>query len=233
MANAYPELPQEPYRRTTVPMPDVIHFLQAANLPKEVKRSTYVVFRIESANGQSGVNNNYAGVQADGNRWAESLTHYFSGTTTTPENQTGRTRIFLCFRTWQDCVSFLADRMEARGLYVGGTTHQITQMEVTSPHDLVAAYYKEWVTGNADANPPPDQIAGFLLMYAQAEHLFTDPVAPLVARLAERGTPVDGSQPAAPAQADNGAQTQETEFTVAAGGSVTVKITVAITSNPA
>ena len=172
MANAYPELPTEPYERTSVPMPDVITYLQDAALPVEVKRATYIVFRIESANGRSGVNNNYSGMQADGARWPDSLTHYFTGTTTATEGGTGRQRIFLCFDSWHDSVACLADRLAARGLYVGGTTHLVTQINVTSATVLAQAYTKEWVTGSATAEASAASIGNFLSMYAQAADYF-------------------------------------------------------------
>jgi hypothetical protein len=178
MTNAYPELRTEPYERTSVPMPDVITYLQDAAFPVEVKRSTYIVFRIESANGQSGVNNNYSGMQADGARWPDSLTHYFTGTTTATEGGTGRRRIFLCFDSWHDSVACLADRLAARGLYVGGTTHLVTQMNVTSATVLAQAYTKEWVTGSATAEASAASIGNFLSMYAQAAAHFHVSAAP-------------------------------------------------------
>lgn len=180
MANAYPELPVLPYQRTLVPMQAVISYLQDADLPFEVKRVTYVIFRIESANGQSGVNNNYSGMQADGGRWDASIDHYFVGTTTATEGGTGRQRIFLCFATWQDSVACLAGRLTARGLYVGGTTHLITQMHVDSAEALSRAYTKEWVTGTASAEPSAAATRNFLSMYSQAVQFFGPPATPRV-----------------------------------------------------
>lgn len=178
MANAYPELPVLPYQRTSVPMGDVITYLQDATFPVEVKRSTYCIFRIESANGQSGVNNNYAGMQADKGRWDSAIDHYFVGTTSAVENGTGSSRIFLCFATWQDSVACLADRLTARGLYVGGRTHLITQMAVSSATMLARAYTKEWATGIETAEPSSDKLGGFLSMYAQAVAFFRPSIAP-------------------------------------------------------
>lgn len=190
MANAYPELPVLPYQRTAVPMGDVITYLQDADLPTEVKRSTYIVFRVESANGQSGVNNNYAGMQADGGRWDASIDHYFVGTTTTPENGTGRSRIFLCFASWQDSVACLASRLTARGLYVGGRTHFITQIDVNSPEALCRVYTREWVTGLSTAEPSAAATANFLSMYVQAVEFFQPTAAPIPAPPPEPTPPV-------------------------------------------
>jgi hypothetical protein len=174
MTNAYPELPKLTYQHTTVPMPDVVAHLQAQNVPTEVKRATYIIFRIESANGHKGINNNYVGAQADSGRWPAGLDPALSGTVTIPENQTGKLRIFLAFASWTGSVAFLADRVTARGLHVGGTTHQVLTMPVTDAHALARAYQKEWVQGSASAEPTAQDLSDFLSMYAQAEKLFTE-----------------------------------------------------------
>jgi len=172
MVNAYPELPRLPYRRTSVAMLDLIAHLRRAAFPLEVRRATYIVFRNESGNGRSGVNNNYSGMQADGARWPASLDHYFVGTTTTPENQTGDVRTFLCFARWEDSADCLAERLAARGIYVGGRTHLVTQVDVATPTDLATAYHREWVTGSATSSPGSGELGAFLSMYAQAETFF-------------------------------------------------------------
>jgi hypothetical protein len=175
VTNAYPELPALAYRRTSVAMPDVVSYLQASGLPPEVKRSTYVIFRIESANGTAGVNNNYSGMQADGARWDASIDHYFVGTTVAPENATGASRTFLCFAKWEDSVACLADRLTARGVFVGGRTHYITKLDVTDATMLARVYTKEWAKGLADAEPSANAIGSFLSMYAQAVAAFPAP----------------------------------------------------------
>lgn len=172
MQNAYPELAVIPYRRTTVTMPDVIDAIRAMPEMVEIQRAAYIVFRNESANGQSGVNNNYAGVQADSGRWPENLTHWFEGTVVLPENQTGLRRRFVSFRTPADCLAFLCDRIGARGLYIGGRTHLIANMVIATPTDLARAYFKEWVRGDAAAEPDKATLDGFLSMYAQAQSFF-------------------------------------------------------------
>lgn len=169
MANAYPELPVLPYQRTTVLMQDVINYLRGhVGIPLEVKRMTYIVCRNESSNGRSGVNNNLAGFQADGGRWSKSLDHFFVGTTTVNENQTGHSRIFLCFASWQDSLNCLSICMQARGLYVGGKTWQHSNLDVVDPTTLARAYTKEWVRGSSQAEPSDEALQNFLSMYAQA-----------------------------------------------------------------
>jgi hypothetical protein len=47
---------------------------------------------------------------------------------------------------------FLADRLQHRGIYIGGTTYKIVKMAPNSPAELALAYTQEWVTGNPKAN---------------------------------------------------------------------------------
>lgn len=173
MPNAYPELPRLPYQATSVSMLAVTASLAMLSFPVEVKRCAYVVFRNESANGHSGINNNYVGAQADGGRWPEALTPLFSGTVEKIENGTGRLRLFLAFDDVGDCLAFLCNRLQARGLYVGGTVRSSRlTMDVRTPTDLAIAYTIEWVTGEPNARPSPEALSGFLSMFNQAVGLF-------------------------------------------------------------
>jgi hypothetical protein len=154
-------------------MPEVIKYLQDNETAmREVKRAVYIFFRIESANGQSGVCNNFIGAQSDGSRWPDRLGTYFAGVCIKKENQTGKERGFLCFHKWQDSVDILLDRIKDRGLYVGGYVNFIAKMAVTSPQDLCRAYEKSWVVGSANAVPSADKMANFLSMYSQSVKLF-------------------------------------------------------------
>jgi hypothetical protein len=166
--NAYPEKPELPFQQTTVAMPDVIAYLNKQPLPVEVRRTTYVIFRNESGNGRSGINNNYVGAQADGGRWPQKFDDRIVGTVAKAENATGKVRLFVAFESWTDSVDFLADRVSARGMFIGGTTHQVLTMTIDDPQDLARAYQKEWVTGSADAEPSEEQSQAFLSMYDQA-----------------------------------------------------------------
>lgn len=170
--NAYPALPELPYEHTTVTMLDVIAYLHVLTVPTEVKRAAYILFRNESANGSKGINNNYAGVQADGGPWPAQWDAAIVGTVVLTENGTGKKRRFVAFRHWQDSVDFLVDRVQSRGLYVGGTTHLVVQMHVANDHYLARAYTKEWVTGSAGAEPNAQALGSFLSMYGQAAALF-------------------------------------------------------------
>lgn len=173
MNNAYPELPSLPFQRTSTPMSDVITALIAQPVATEIKRAGYVMFRNESGNGAQGINNNYIGVQADGQRWPAVFTPSFAGTVTMAENGTHIQRIFIAFNDLAGCIAFLMNRVSSRGLYIGGTTHLVLTMSVTSPTELAVAYHREWVTGNASSNPSAEEEAAFLSMYNQATELIT------------------------------------------------------------
>lgn len=172
MINAYPEKPMIPYERTIVAMHDVIPCIQAADLDPEIKRAAYIMFRVESANGQSGLNNNYVGCQADSGRWPSKFDTSIAGIVQTTENGTGRTRLFVAFDSWQSCVDFLLDRVQARGLYIGAKALPISHLLVADETSLVRAYTKEWAQGRSDAEPSADTIASWHSMYGQAMALF-------------------------------------------------------------
>lgn len=173
MTNAYQnDKPMLPYIRTTVEMAIVILYLQKLNINKEIKRTSYILFRNESANGHSGVNNNYCGFQADSGRWDEKYTPLISGVVSKAENGTGKTRLFLAFNDVGGCLSMLTGKIAERGLYVGGRITKIANMLIITPADLCSAYQKSWVTGNPNAIPSAQQLQAFLSMYAQAAKLF-------------------------------------------------------------
>lgn len=180
--NAYPEKPVVPYLHTTVDMNDVILYMKTTPIvyPVEVLRSSYVIFRNESANGADGINNNYVGMQADGNRWDDQWTSKIVGVVDLLENK-GRERLFCALDNWHDSVDLLLSEVLSRGIFIGGETNYITHVEVQDESGLVTAYYREWVRGNATVVPPADVLASFYSMYAQAVEHFTSPPPPLVA----------------------------------------------------
>lgn len=169
--NLYPEKPEVPYKKTSVSMDEVISYLQCLNIPVEIKRISYVVFRNESANGKSGVNNNYAGIQADGARWSSKFDDKIVATCVLKENN-GKMRRFVCFSSWKDSVDMTVDRMTGRGMYIGGYAAKIAKIKVQSVEDLVRVYYKEWVKGDQFAEPTGLARRNFLSMYKQAEAFF-------------------------------------------------------------
>jgi hypothetical protein len=173
MKNFYPEKPVVPYKKTSVNMTEVIAYLNTLSIPLEVKRATYIIFRNESMNGQKGINNNYVGMQTDSGRWDAKFDSFIIGTVKLKENQTGKERLFAALKDFKGSIDFLADRVQGRGLYVGGKTHKIITMDVKTPPDLAKAYQCEWVSGDALAHPSTEQLANFLSMYKQSQIYFT------------------------------------------------------------
>jgi hypothetical protein len=170
--NAYPEKPILQYKKTTVEMGAVITYLKSLAIPVAVKRAVYVFFRNESGNGAKGLNNNYAGIQADGGRWPAEFDNKIAGTVIKTENKTAKVRIFVAFNSWQDSIDFTVSNALRRGLFVGGETFRITKMKVATPADLCTAYKREWVKGLDKVNPGEQELKDFLSMYHQAEKIF-------------------------------------------------------------
>lgn len=173
LKNAYPEKPLIPYKKTTVEMAQAIKDIRILEGLPEQKRMTYLIFRNESGNGQSGLNFNFCGFQADGGRWDSKFDSLISGVVSKIENGTGKQRLFLAFNDVSGCIEMLLDRVKGRGLYVGGTTHKIWKDHlITDATDLCSAYIKEWVRGSESATPSLDELKSFLSMYKQATVLF-------------------------------------------------------------
>jgi hypothetical protein len=151
-ANFYPGKPQLGYKKTIVSLEKVADYLNTTGYPVEVKRATYVIFGIESGNGQHGINNNYCGAQADSGKWPGKYDGFIVGTVLQYENGTGKLRRFLAFSDYTASIMFLADRLLHRGIYIGGTTYKIVKMTPQSPAELALAYTREWITGNPKSN---------------------------------------------------------------------------------
>src|SRR5437773_2648163 len=83
-------------------------------------------------------------VQADVGRWNARWDERIMGNCIIAENinvkPTGKGRRFVVFTTWQDSIDFIIDRVQARGLYIGGTTHLIVKMHVVSVKAFALAY---------------------------------------------------------------------------------------------
>jgi len=167
-ANKYPELPEVKYEKTSVDMNEVIDYIKQSNYSVDVKCATYVIFRIESANGKSGVNNNYIGLQADNSKWDDVVSSKIIATSVMNENMTGKSRRFACFLSFKDSVDILEYKLVDRGLFIGGRTHLITKMSISTVEDLCKAYAIEWVYGTPNAVPDTDTMSDFKSMYSQA-----------------------------------------------------------------
>jgi hypothetical protein len=168
IGNAYRELPVVAYKRTSVEEKEVIAYLQLLRVPLEIKRSAFVIFSIESARGQKGVNNNYAGIQADGRRIGGEFDKRVTGTCVVKENGTGNERRFVAFSSFKDSIDYLVNRVQSRGMYIGGFAKPYSNMTVMDVDTLSRAYWKEWVTGSSTAEPAPAQKSNFKALYAIA-----------------------------------------------------------------
>jgi hypothetical protein len=165
--NAYPDLPELSFVRTTISMAEVVDNLYKRAIIIPVKCASYVIFRNESAEGKKGINNNYIGLQADGDRQEEKWTPLFAGTCTHAENMTGKLRRFICFKDWTTCVDILADKVKSRGLYVGGYAHPYANMPIERVDDWPLAYWREWVVGDDTASMPESEKENLLGQYSQ------------------------------------------------------------------
>lgn len=173
LKNYYNDKPEIPFHKSSVEMGAVISYLQLLAIPAAIKRMAYVMFRNESGNGKYGINNNYAGIQADVGRWPEKYDNMIQGIVRKKENGTGKERLFCAFLSFSTSLDFLADRIKDRGLYIGGQTSRITNVVIINQDDLCTAYYREWVTGRKDYEPTNEQRGAFFSMYNQAIKLFS------------------------------------------------------------
>ena len=150
----------------------LITYLNKTKYPIEVKRSAYVIFRLESGNGKNGINNNFVGIQADGSKWPSKYDSVIIGTTIMNENMTGRARRFVVFDKWQSGIDMFIDRLQARGIFIGGKPTRIFKQDVLSITDLALCYYHEWVYGAKLFVKEKDMI-DFMFMYNQSVKLIS------------------------------------------------------------
>ncbi|HZR59997.1 MAG TPA: hypothetical protein VFA80_03435 [Xanthobacteraceae bacterium] len=170
--NAYPELPELAFTRTAIAMSDFVNYLTGVPGKTALKRASLVIFRNESAAGRKGINNNYIGLQADGGRQADRWTPLFAGTCVHAENMTGKLRRFICFKDWRGCMDILIDKVESRGLYVGGYAHPYAKMQINGDEDWPLAYWREWVQGDSTAQIPDGEKKNLLSEYTSAVAAF-------------------------------------------------------------
>jgi len=173
MNNAYPELPVVPYFNKKVEMGVIINAVKQQLVPVEIKRSAYIILRNETGNGDSVVNaTNAAGVQSDGDRWPTKWDKNIVATTIKKGNYDNGLRGFVVFDTIENSIAFLCERIQARGLYIGGFAHKFYKKDITDVAMLCEAYYYEWVHGQATPKPTVKEIQDFESMYSQAAIIF-------------------------------------------------------------
>lgn len=171
--NYYPSKVIVSFQSVNTGIQPLINAIKASNLAVDVKRAVYVIIRNETANGHSVVNGtNPGGVQSDSGQWPAKWDDAIVATCVKEENRTAKERGFVVFNTLQHGIDFMCERIQARGIYIGGHTHKITNEAITSPAQLAGAYYREWVEGDAQYHPTDDELNDFLSMYKQAETIF-------------------------------------------------------------
>jgi len=177
MNNAYPEKKEIDCRIGPVEMSTIIQAIKAAPYTAELKRCAYVVIRNETGNGKSVINGtNICGAQGDSGRWPAKFDSSIIATCVKKENKRvdgsgGNVRRFLVFDSLISAISFLCDRLEAKGLYIGSNGGKYHTEPVTNVTDLADAYQDEWVFGE-DHKTKPIEADPFISMYKQAEKLF-------------------------------------------------------------
>lgn len=152
--NSYPELPEVAYKRTVIGMPYVVAYGKTliGKYSLDAIRMAYAIFRNESANGLKGVNNNYAGIQADNDRWTN-----LPGipTATCIKKDSGNVyRRYLCFDENGYKISF-----------------ELTCIKATERNMITADdYYKKWVR----RVPNETELKNFKSLLKAGEKVFTN-----------------------------------------------------------
>ena len=147
--NVYPQFPVLPYKRTSIDMPTVVAFAKTliGKYQKEVVRMAYCIFRNESANGKSGVWDNYGGIQADNAVWEGlDLTNVVG--TCVKTDGAGDIRRFICFNEngYQTCFEFLCYKIKQRHMDIG-------EAGIKNAFDLYRAYEDKWVENPKEDTP--------------------------------------------------------------------------------
>ncbi len=137
-------LPYVQYVKTSVPLSSVINYLKSnTTYSSSVKRAAYAVFKIESAGGAKGVNNNYIGLQTDGGGFIPTDTNYVKGTTSRVDSG-GQCRAFATYNTWQECIDHLLAVMESR-LQSGNSARKMVPTNADDAAYFGQGYARNWV----------------------------------------------------------------------------------------
>jgi len=173
----YPEKPEEQFRRTFIPQTQLADYLKkkvAAGLNKNIAIAVMAKSINEQGSGDQlkGFNNNFYGVQTDSSRWPAKYDPFISGNVFIAENKTNKQRAFAAFSTPEIGADFVIENVQRRGIYVGGTTTYVTKgTKVTDATLWARIYYKEWVTGNKNAEPDATTLKNLLSIYSKATKL--------------------------------------------------------------
>ncbi len=160
--NYYPALPEIPYKKTSIEMPVVVAFAKSLveKYGIEIVRTAYCMFRNESANGNSGVNNNYGGIQADVGVWNNLPGNAIA--TSIKTDGAGDNRRFLCFtdeKGYKISFELMCIKVKERGMFIGAPS-------VNDPDALAWCYLKKWVSNPKEETP--EAVANFKSLYNSA-----------------------------------------------------------------
>ena len=78
----------------------------------------------------------------------------------------------MVFDRLESSIAFLCERLQSRGLYIGGFAHKIYKQEITDVRELCEAYYSEWVYGYKNAKIGSSEQNSFASMYRDASNTF-------------------------------------------------------------
>ena len=162
--NAYPEKPVVKYQKTTINQGDAFAYIKATSYTEEVKKGAAIIAVNESSWFKSCINNNCGGIQADAGRWNAKYDSAIVATTIVVDGE-GKRRRFCVFANWKTGLDMVLSKTAQRGLYIGGTTNYITKMNVADLATFNRVYYKEWVRGDASAEPNAAQSSNFETLY--------------------------------------------------------------------
>jgi hypothetical protein len=167
--NAYTELPEISCVVTSVPMEQINAYINTIPYPETVREETQVIIRNETGNGKSFLCNNGCGQQADGGKLPSKWIPFITATFIKKENMTGNLRRFTAFKDWHTTIDLVAERVMAKGMYIGEKVDSnYYKGDVKTIEDAAVAYWDEWVVGD-HSKPKQEFINDFVSMYKQAQ----------------------------------------------------------------
>lgn len=171
--NFYPEKPLIKYERTPVKWDIIVALLKTKNYPLEILRSAFVIMANETGYGRSIIcGSNIGGIQSDSSRWPRKWDNAIIGVTVAKGNREGYSRGFVVFDKISTGIEFLCERIQSRGLFIGGFAHKYFKQNIDNIVDLCEAYNHEWVFGEVDTdfenNEYQNQHEGFESIYKRA-----------------------------------------------------------------
>lgn len=171
--NAYPEKPVVAANLMKIDANTVAAYIKSTNYPDAVKQAALFLFAQETTWGRAGgLNNNFAGVQADGDKWGQPWDNLIVATTTWTEGMSkppNNWRRFAVFADWKYGINFKLATIVRRQLYIGGLPWKISKFFISNEKDFVKAYLQEWVDGDKTGRSlTPKNISDSLSVYKRS-----------------------------------------------------------------